>query len=117
MRRGRWAAPRRKETAMPKEGELTYYHRLGEDGRRHALHKPLSDQECGLQLMRIGGLMALLPPPPCRVLECGCGTGWLTRWLHQRGYEAVGTDVAPDAIRLARESTGPEGPKFLVADS
>jgi SAM-dependent methyltransferase len=39
--------------------------------------------------------------PPSRVLDVGCGNGWLTRRLGEAGYEAKGTD--PDA---------PEGPLF-----
>jgi SAM-dependent methyltransferase len=105
---------------VPRPGELTYYERIGEDGRQHALAKPFSDEECGLYLMRIGALFSVLPPPPARVLECGCGTGWLAYLLARRGYRVVGTDVAPDAIRLARSnpaSADPIAPEFLVADS
>jgi SAM-dependent methyltransferase len=105
---------------MPRDGELTYYEQIGEAGRRHALSKPFSDDECGLYLMRMGALFSLLPPPPARVLECGCGTGWLAHFLARRGYDVVATDVAPDAIRLAQSNpvfTGGHVPEFLVADS
>jgi SAM-dependent methyltransferase len=105
---------------MARAGELTYYERIGEAGRRHAILKPFSDPECGLYLMRAGALFSLLPPPPARVLDCGCGTGWLTYFLARRGYQVVGTDVAPDAVEIAR--TNPvfqhgEPPTFQVADS
>src|SRR5437763_1282830 len=105
---------------MPRTGELTYYERLGEGGQQFALAKPFSDADCGLYLMRVGALFSLLPPPPARVLECGCGTGWLAHLLARRGYEVVATDVAPDAIRLARENpVFRQGapPEFLVADT
>jgi SAM-dependent methyltransferase len=106
---------------MPRPGELTYYERLGEAGRRHSIGKPFSDDECGLYLLRAGALFSLLPPPPARVLDCGCGTGWLAYFLAQRGYDVVATDVSPDAIRLAREHRlfGNDGgaPQFRVADS
>ena len=93
---------------MPRAGELNYYERLGDSGRQHAIGKPFSDDESGLHLQRVGALFNTLPPPPARILECGCGTGWLSYFLAQRGYEVVATDVAPDAIRLAKEN-----PKFL----
>ncbi len=70
--------------------------------------------------MRVGALFSLLPPPPARVLECGCGTGWLTQLLAQRGYQVVGTDVAPDAIRLAQDNAmfrRGSDPEFMVADT
>lgn len=46
-------------------------------------------------------VLAHLPPPPARVLEVGCGDGWLVHRLSDLGYESVGID--PDA---------PEGPHF-----
>lgn len=105
---------------MPRAGELTYYERIGEDGRQHALYKPFSDDECGLYLLRAGALFCLLPSPPARVLDCGCGTGWLAYFLSRRGYDVVGTDVSPDAIALAKaHPMFHEGssPRFQVADS
>jgi SAM-dependent methyltransferase len=105
---------------MPRAGELTYYEVIGEGGRHHALNKPFSQPDCGLELMQVGAILELLPPPPARVLECGCGTGWLARILQKRGYDVVGTDVAPDAIDLARNNTyfdDAEPLDFRVADS
>jgi len=108
---------------MPRAGEYSYYERIGEAGRAHAVGKPFSDEDCGLYLLRAGALLSLLPPPPARVLDCGCGTGWLACFLARRGYEVVGTDVSAGAIALARAhplfrdagETGP--PDFRVADS
>jgi SAM-dependent methyltransferase len=105
---------------MPRAGELSYYDRIGEAGRQHAVGKPFSDEECGLYLLRAGALFSLLPPPPARVLDCGCGTGWLAYFLSRRGYDVVATDVAPDAIVLAESHPMfHEGgaPRFQVADS
>jgi SAM-dependent methyltransferase len=105
---------------MPRPGELTYYDRIGEEGRRHSAGKPFSDDECGLYLLRAGALFSLLPPPPARVLDCGCGAGWLSYFLAQRGYQVVGTDVSADAIAIARAHPtfhdGP-APSFAVADT
>lgn len=44
---------------------------------------------------------AHLPGPPSRVLDVGCGSGWLTQRLAAQGHEVRGID--PDA---------PEGPLF-----
>jgi SAM-dependent methyltransferase len=47
-------------------------------------------------------LFGLLPPPPARVIEFGCGTGWLAFALGQRGYRVLGVDISPDAVQAAR---------------
>jgi SAM-dependent methyltransferase len=39
----------------------------------------------------------------CRVLDFGCATGWLTMGLAQSGCNAVGVDIAPNALRLAEQ--------------
>ena len=38
-----------------------------------------------------------------RVIEVGCGTGELSLFLARGGHEVLGVDVAPTAIRQARE--------------
>jgi SAM-dependent methyltransferase len=105
---------------MPRPGELVYYDAIGEEGRAHALGKPFTDDDCGLNLMQVGGILSLLPPRPARVLECGCGTGWLSYLMCKSGYDVVGADVAPGAIDLARANPvfrGFGAPDFVVADS
>ena len=44
----------------------------------------------------------LLPRSGGRVLDVGCGEGRLTRELRRRGHDAVGIDVAPRLVELAR---------------
>ena len=105
---------------MPKAGELTYYETIGELGRSHAIHKPFSEEVRGRSIMQVGAVMELLPPPPVRILECGCGTGWFAKILQHCGYDVVGVDVAPMAIDLARGNpifTDDPFPTFEVADS
>ena len=46
----------------------------------------------------------LLPPPPARALEVGCGEGRVARDLHARGYEVTGLDVAPTLVEAARDA-------------
>jgi SAM-dependent methyltransferase len=89
---------------MPRAGEYTYFARIGEDGRQHSINKPFSDEGCARFFMDLGLLYLLLPKPPARVLECGCGTGWLSFFLARRGYQVVGQDCAEDAIELARQN-------------
>jgi SAM-dependent methyltransferase len=51
------------------------------------------------------GILALLEPVRKRgglVLEIGCGTGLLTRFLVQAGHRVIATDAAPAMLELAR---------------
>lgn len=43
-----------------------------------------------------------LPEAPSRVLDVGCGEGWLTRRLAERGYEVLGVDPKAPEDRLFR---------------
>jgi ubiquinone/menaquinone biosynthesis C-methylase UbiE len=58
---------------------------------------------------------ALVPGPPARTLEVGCGEGRVARDLAGRGYEVVGIDGAPSLIEAARE-LDPTG-EYLVAEA
>ncbi len=105
---------------MPRPGELTYFTNIGEERRLAAINKPFDVNPHSPQnFINLGMLFFLLPPPPGRVLECGCGTGWLTYFLARKGYDCVGTDVSAEAIALARANpyflqTGKVN--FLVSD-
>jgi SAM-dependent methyltransferase len=48
--------------------------------------------------------LALLPAPPARVLDLGCGEGRLARDLTSRGYEVVGVDRSPTMLAAARDA-------------
>jgi len=92
---------------------------MSEAGRQHCINKPFSDAETPRMFMDLGAIFSLLPPAPARVLECGCGTGWLTYFLGRKGYEVVGQDCSPDAIELARANppfTGPCNVGFICSD-
>ncbi len=45
----------------------------------------------------------LLPPPPARTLDLGCGEGRLARDLAARGYDLVAVDASPTLAAAARE--------------
>lgn len=58
--------------------------------------------------------------PPGHALDLGCGTGTNAVYLAQHGWEAVGIDFVPRAIRAARRRARQAGvaerTRFLVAD-
>lgn len=106
-------------TTDPKQGEREYFARIGEEGRRHALRKPFSDDHCLEYLANVTTLMSLMQPPPGRVVEFGCGTGWLGQLFAQRGYEVIGIDISPEAIALAEQLKADRGltnATYRVAD-
>lgn len=48
------------------------------------------------------GLQRVGIAPPQRLLELGCGTGWMAEWLAIEGYDVVGTTLAPSDVEMAR---------------
>jgi SAM-dependent methyltransferase len=60
-------------------------------------------------------LRDLLPPPPARVADLGCGTGTLALLLTEEGYDVTGLDVSPEMVRRARAKV--PGVVFVEADA
>jgi SAM-dependent methyltransferase len=51
----------------------------------------------------LANLTPLLPPPPARILEVGCGRGALAAAVTELGYDLTGVDRNADAVAAARE--------------
>jgi len=102
---------------VTKQAEIDYLRKLGGEGLRHAAGKPFTDDHVGEHLLGLGAILSLLPPPPLRVLDLGCGSGWTSWFLAKRGYEVLGVDISEDFIRLAeRERAGVPNLNFRVMD-
>jgi SAM-dependent methyltransferase len=89
---------------LSKQAEQNYLALTGEGGKAHSLGKPFSDALCGSNLASIGTIMTLLPDPPARILDMGCGAGWTSVFFAKRGYEVVGQDISQDMIDLANQN-------------
>lgn len=59
-------------------------------------------------------ILNMLPNPPRKILDAGCGPGRLTHELVKRNYEAAGFDYSPRAIDYARLLV--PNAKFCVLD-
>jgi SAM-dependent methyltransferase len=67
-----------------------------DDEPHHALDDPL------MRSVWWDVLEPVVPPPPSRVADLGCGTGSLSVLLAERGHTVVGVDVSPRMLDLAR---------------
>jgi 2-polyprenyl-3-methyl-5-hydroxy-6-metoxy-1,4-benzoquinol methylase/glycosyltransferase involved in cell wall biosynthesis len=38
-----------------------------------------------------------------RILDVGCGSGWLSEWFARLGYDVTGVDISPRLIEISRE--------------
>jgi 2-polyprenyl-3-methyl-5-hydroxy-6-metoxy-1,4-benzoquinol methylase/glycosyltransferase involved in cell wall biosynthesis len=47
--------------------------------------------------------VTLALPPGSRILDVGCGSGWLSEYFARLGYVAKGIDISPDLIEMSRE--------------
>jgi SAM-dependent methyltransferase len=108
---------------MSKSAEIAYVLTMAEE-----LNVPLAEVDRGLRakpcgesrrshyLIDMGQIFRLLPEPPGRLLDLGCGPGWTSRMLATAGYEVLGLDLCPDMIRIANESSNGLPVRFLVHD-
>jgi ubiquinone/menaquinone biosynthesis C-methylase UbiE len=103
---------------MSKQGEKTFLTNQGKEGAEHIYNMPFSHEICGQVLMDVGSIIELLPKPPARLLDLGCGTGWTSCIFAKRGYDVVGHDIAPDMIEYANRKKDEErvNVKFVESD-
>lgn len=52
-------------------------------------------------------LTGMLPPPPARLLDAGCGNGAVAKWLAGLGYQVTAIDADPNAVAAARAAGVP----------
>lgn len=55
-------------------------------------------------------------PSSAKVLDMGCGAGFLTHELSKAGHEVVGVDLSEDSLRIARKLDESGQIKYLCAD-
>jgi 2-polyprenyl-3-methyl-5-hydroxy-6-metoxy-1,4-benzoquinol methylase len=101
-----------------KRGAAEYSRKLAPSDRYHLLTKPFYNLAHKHDRWRGDGLdedtrrhfcdfanlaMMLALPPGARVLDVGCGSGWLCEYFARFGYEVTGIDISQDLIEMARE--------------
>ena len=109
---------------MPRPAEIEYVANLSrvlnvapQEVERYLTRKPFCDPARSTYLMDVAQLIHFLPPPPARVLDLGCGSGWTSEIIARCGYDVVGLDVAPAMIEIAKTRLQPDLTlTFRVAD-
>ncbi len=86
---------------MTTQGDIDYF--KNENVYNSNIQQPLNhcNDYTGIILMQVGAIISLLPPSPAKILELGCGAGWLSRWLAIGKYNVTGVDISKEAIELA----------------
>jgi 2-polyprenyl-3-methyl-5-hydroxy-6-metoxy-1,4-benzoquinol methylase len=79
--------------------------------------RAIPSRQAGTDAAIVTALSAL---PPGRLLDVGCGEGWLARALASTGHSVVGIDASPPLVERARELGGGDfrvlGYEALAAD-
>lgn len=101
-----------------KRGATEYPRKLAPSDRHHLLTKPFYnlahkhdrwegdglDADTHRHFCDFANLArALALPPGARILDVGCGSGWLCEYFARFGYNVTGIDISPDLIEMARE--------------
>lgn len=66
----------------------------------------------------LDGVLSSLPrqtPERDRLLEIGCGNGYVAADLARRGWQVVGTDASADGVAIAQATYGSSGARFETA--
>ena len=87
----------------------------GDEGTKPFGHDPASFTDWATIATMLDGLGVA---PGARVVDIGCGAGWTTLFLASSGYKAVGYDLVPLNVEVARRraTRWEVGADFEVAD-
>ena len=113
--------PSTEATESRKKAEIDYPSHVGESGQQWLRAKPFghAPRETARFLIDFGYVLQLLElQPGMTFCELGCGPGWMTRLAARHGVHAVGYDLSPGMIDIARELGAEEGSSasFEVGD-
>ncbi|HXD34526.1 MAG TPA: class I SAM-dependent methyltransferase [Pyrinomonadaceae bacterium] len=101
-----------------KRGAEEYPRKLAPSDRHHLLTKPFynlafkhdrwagdgPDSDTHRHFCDFANLaVALALPPGSRILDVGCGSGWLCEYFARFGYDVTGIDISSDLIDMARQ--------------
>ncbi|HYY96642.1 MAG TPA: methyltransferase domain-containing protein [Pyrinomonadaceae bacterium] len=101
-----------------KRAAVEYLGRLSEERRHHLRTKPFynlanrparykgegMDEDMRRHFCDFANMaVALALPADSRILDVGCGSGWLSEYFARLGYEVRGIDISPELVEMSRE--------------
>jgi 2-polyprenyl-3-methyl-5-hydroxy-6-metoxy-1,4-benzoquinol methylase/glycosyltransferase involved in cell wall biosynthesis len=101
-----------------KRAAIEYLGKLSEERSHHLRTKPFynlankpakykgegMDEDTHRHLCDFANLaMTLALPAGARILDVGCGSGWLSEYFARLGYQVKGIDISPDLIAMSRD--------------
>jgi SAM-dependent methyltransferase len=104
-----------------KHGAIAYANKLDASDRHHLHTKPFYNLANKISRWTGDGLdedtrrhfcdfaniaYTLALPAGARILDIGCGSGWLCEYFARLGYDITGIDISPDLIQIANERLG-----------
>lgn len=101
-----------------KRAAVEYLGRLSEERSHHLrtkpfynlAHKPVKykgdgmDEDTHRHLCDFANMAVTLAlPAGAKILDVGCGSGWLSEYFARLGYQVKGIDISPDLIEMSRD--------------
>ena len=101
-----------------KRGAIEYTDKISADDLHHLYTKPFYnlahrharydgaglDADTHRHFCDFANLVNVLAlPAGARIVDVGCGSGWLSEWLARFGYDVTGMDISPALIEISRE--------------
>ncbi len=104
-----------------KDAERAYPETLDETHRGWLHSKPFRNDPAETSRLLVDAALIILVldlRDGVSLCELGCGTGWLSRFAARQGVRAVGYDISPGMVEIAREEAAREGVdvRYEVAD-
>ncbi len=90
-----------------KQGAIRYLEKLKEIELQHLYTKPfclMSFEDCSTRFHDFANIITVLQlKGPRRILDVGCGPGWLSEYLTRLGHKVTGIDISPGMIEIAEK--------------
>lgn len=93
---------------MTTSSEASYYKKMDENSKQHAIGKPFSDANAAMLVAQLAAALEQMPRGHKKMIDMGCGTGWTSRFFASAGYDVLGFELAPEAVKEAQKLTPPE---------